>query len=62
MWPLYAAGVAYKMDMFASPLVTDTILDSTHYKLRDLEKRVLLDMFHYNRLKTGLCFNTSRHS
>ena len=32
------------------PLVINTALDSIHYKLRDLQKRVLLCTFHVNRL------------
>ena len=36
---------------YVGPSVTDTVLDSTHYKLRDLENRLLIDTFHINRLK-----------
>ena len=31
-------------------LVINTLLDSTHHKLRDSDHGVLLDMFHLNRL------------
>ena len=33
------------------PLVIDTIIDPTHFKLRDLQGKVLPDMFHYCRLR-----------
>ena len=35
---------------YVRPLVTDTMLDSTHYKLKVLESRVSLNTFHINRL------------
>ena len=43
----------------------DTVLDSTQYKMRDLENSVLLDIFHINRLKLAFLFYTiwySKHS
>ena len=36
---------------YEGPLVIATLLDSTHYKVRYLENRVLVDIFHINRLK-----------
>ena len=35
-------------------LAMDTVLDSTHCKLRGLEKRVYLNTFHVSRLKLAL--------
>ena len=35
---------------YVSPLVIDMVIDSTHFKLRDLQGKVLPDMFHYCRL------------
>ena len=37
---------------YVGPLVINTVLDFTHYKLRDVEERVLSDTFHIKRLKT----------
>ena len=36
---------------YVGSLVIDTVLDSTHYTLEYLEKRVLVDISHINRLK-----------
>ena len=34
----------------------NTVLDSTYYKLRDIKNKVLLDIFHINRLKLTYMF------
>ena len=42
---------AYKFHQdYLGSLVFDTVLDSTYYKLRALQNRVLIDTFNINRL------------
>ena len=36
---------------FVGPLVVNKVLDQTHYILNDLQGRVLIGVFHINRLK-----------
>ena len=42
------------------PLVIDMLLNSIHHKLRDLEERVFVDIFHINRLKAVFIYIPSR--
>ena len=37
--------------VYLCPIASDTVLDSTHYKWRDLENRGLEDSFHINSLR-----------
>ena len=38
---------------FVGPLVIDSVLDDTHYLLKDPDGRKLPDVYHINRLKRG---------
>ena len=38
---------------FIGPLAIDTALDRTHYTLKDLSNRVLPEVYHVNRIKSG---------
>ena len=49
---LQSGTTKFRQD-FIGPLVIDTVLDSTHYKLRDLANRILPDIYHINRLKAA---------
>ena len=40
----------------------NTILDSTHFKLRDLENRALVDIYHSNRLKPATVATPCRYA
>ena len=44
-------GIRKCLQDYVGTLVIDTVLDSTCYKQRDSENRVLLVMFHMKRLK-----------
>ncbi len=46
---------------YVGPLVIDTIIDPTHFKLRDLQGKVLPDMFHYRRLRPWKEYTTTRN-
>ena len=48
----------YQQD-YVHSLVINTVLDSTHYKLRDLENRVLLHTFHIKRIKPAFVSSKS---
>ncbi len=39
----------------------DTVIDPTHFKLRDLQGKVLPDMFHYHRLYPWKEYTTSHN-
>ena len=44
---------------YVGPLVIDTVIDSMHFKLRDLQGKVLPDMFHYRRLRLWKEYTTA---
>ena len=56
--PLHASSLHTVIVTFCEgymgPLVIDILLDSINYKLKDLENRVLVDIFHINRLQLAL--------
>ncbi len=44
---------------YVGSLVIDTVIDPTHFKLRDLQGKVLPDMFHYRRLRLWKEYTTA---